>query len=147
MFPRKLFWRTLTFFEFLYPTRTTFGPFLIKSNLFHKFPYSSKGNITTQLLLVSYDRRMYKVSKMHSESKGLTNEIFDTPNLFHPYTTKNDKNYNNYMLKFHSRPQMIKIPPKKIAIVLKVVRKTNSGSFVNRKSVFIVKKSHKNGDF
>ena len=109
MFPRKLFWRTLTFFEFLYPTRTTFGPFLIKSNLFHN-------SLTVRTEISPRTCFWYQMIeecirfRKSTWVKGFDSRNFCHGKFFYPYPTKNDKKYNNYMLKFHFRPQIIKIP-------------------------------------
>ena len=139
MFPRKLFWRTLTFFEFLYPTRTTFGPFLIKSNLFHN-------SLTVRTEISPHTCFWYQMIeecirfRKSTWVKGFDSRNFCHGKFFYPYPTKNDKNYNNYVLKFHFRPQIIKIPYIMTAIVSNVVRRTILSSFGNRKSVLIVKK-------
>ena len=142
MFPRKLFWRTLTFFEFLYPTRTTFGPFLIKSNLFHN-------SLTVRTEISPHTCFWYQMIaecirfRKSTWVKGFDSRNFCHGKFFYPYPTKNVKKYNNYVLKLHFRPQIIKIPYIMTVIVLNVVMKTILSSFGNRKSVLIVKKYKK----
>ena len=98
MFPRKLFWRTLTFFDFYTPT-WPFRAIFDKIKFVSLLAYSLVENSTSHMSLVSNKCRMYTVSKT-TGVKGFDLQIFVMIFFCTPTPHKNEENYKKYMFQF-----------------------------------------------